>query len=81
MTDPIIGDLVHYVEKAAPNSELTSCKPAIVNQVPGIFGVVTSVSLTAFTPYGTIINWSCVQNEESYNIGTWHWPEGAISGV
>lgn len=79
MTDPNIGELVHYVSKLAPNSEEFTCRPAIVNQVPGVWE--NTISITAFTPYETVINWSCYNNEIEHVQGTWHWPEGAPSGV
>lgn len=66
---PSIGRIVHYVSYGTPKGEYKSeCRAAIIIDI-------NPVCLAVFNPSGMFFNTAVVQDEESKNGGSWHWPE------
>lgn len=83
---PSVGRIVHYQSYGSVGGKyLPECRAAIVTAVeegpiynqdnPTLVHPGPLVSVAVFNPEGMFFNRSCVQDEETKNGGTWHWPE------
>ena len=78
MTQPSVGRVVHYVSYGTPGGEYTSqCRAAIVTEVDRQMAAGDGwiVGLCVLNPTGQFFNRDVVQNEDTHEGGTWHWPE------
>lgn len=72
MSNPKIGDMVHYQSYGSKGDEYHSmCRAAVI---AGVNGPNNAVDLVVFNPSGLFFNKS-PQREDEHVGGSWHWPE------
>ena len=77
---PSIKRVVHYVNIAARDGYPSTCRAAIVTEVPETVEQMDNsdghvVCLAILHPWGSSFNREVRQSETEHHGNTWHWPE------
>lgn len=73
---PTIGRIVHYVSRGGADGSFPStCRAAVVTEVPDAGASPQALGLAVLTPDGLFFD-RTIPYHAGGHPGSWHWPEG-----